>query len=100
MTREESSPKNFYSYCIGDIVQVRSGIKDLFFPDITIGGWVGEITDVEREFPNQCTIRWTQETLRLMPPVFKEYCVRYGFHIEEMRLDYDSIELFDGDSFE
>ena len=36
-----------HSYLIDDTIQVRFGIKDADFPMITIGGWVGKITEVD-----------------------------------------------------
>ena len=88
------NPKQYYR--TGDIVQVRSGIKDADFPDITIGGWVGEITEVDDQSPVTYMITWNQETLRLMHPVFKRRCERDGLDIDKMCLDHDSIEPFKG----
>jgi len=75
------NPKQYY-HRKGDIVQVRSGIKDADFPDITIGGWVGEITEVDDQSPVTYMITWNEETLRLMHPVFKRRCERDGLDME------------------
>ena len=50
------NPKQYYR--TGDIVQVRSCI--------TIGAWVGEITEVDDQSPVTYMIMWNQETQRLM----------------------------------
>ena len=83
-----------HSYLIDDTIQVRFGIKDADFPMITIGGWVGKITEVDLHHPVSYLIRWSQETLSLMHPVFKNLCERDGLEIGEMWLDQDSIEPF------
>jgi hypothetical protein len=47
----------------GDVVRVKSGVKDVDF-DIDIGGWQGRVTEVTPEY---VMVAWDSPTLRAMP---------------------------------
>jgi hypothetical protein len=89
MSQIEKAPARF---ALGDAVRVRSGITDPDFPDIPLGGWAGKITEVEEGNPSLYNIRWSQETLRQMHPVYRKRCERDGLGFEEMRLGEDELE--------
>ena len=76
----------------GDPVRVRSGVTDPDFPDIPLGGWAGKITEVEENNLPLCLIRWSQETLKNMHPVYRKRCDRDGLDFEEMWLGEDDLE--------
>ena len=89
MSKTEKAPARF---AVGDKVRVRSGITDPDFPDIPLGGWAGTITEVEDGIPPLYLIRWTQDMLKQMPPVYRNRCERDGLDHEEMRLGEDELE--------
>jgi hypothetical protein len=79
-------------FAVGDPVRVRSGVTDPDFPDIPLGGWAGKITEVEKGNLPLCLIRWSQETLKNMHPVYRKRCDRDGLDFEEMWLGEDDLE--------
>jgi hypothetical protein len=83
-------------FAVGDAVRVRSGVTDPDFPDIPLGGWAGRITEVEESEPPLCLIRWSQETLKQMHPVYRKRCDRDGLGVEEMWLGQDDLETDTG----
>ena len=89
MSRKTDAPAKF---TLGCLVRVRSGTKDPDFPDIPIGGWAGKITTVEAVSPPCYLIRWDQQTLASMHPVYRNRCERDGLDFQEMWLGEDDLE--------
>jgi len=75
---------------IGDKVRVKHGIKDVDYPDMPLGGWVGTVTEVQGA--NTFTVRWTEETMEAIHPVFKQRCEIDGLDPEEYVLSGDDLE--------
>ncbi len=75
---------------VGDKVRVRHGVVDVEYPDMPMGGWVGTISEVHRT--GMYTVRWSQETLAAIHPIFKKRCERDGLILEEYRLGDDDLE--------
>jgi len=90
MSQVKKAPVQFV---VGDAVRVRSGVTDPDFPDIPLGGWAGKITEVENGNPPLYLIRWNQETLKSIHPVYLKRCERDGLDHEEMRLGEDELEV-------
>jgi len=57
MAQAKKSPPRF---ALGDAVRVRPGVTDPDFPDIPLGGWAGEITEVEEGDAPLYLIRWSK----------------------------------------
>ena len=74
----------------GDHVRVRHGTSDVDYLDMPLGGWVGEISEADEG--GMCTVRWSQETLDAIHPVFKKRCEKDGLELEEYRLGEDDLE--------
>ena len=83
-------------FTVDNQVRVRFGVKDPDFSDIPLGGWVGKITDVEAGNPPTYLIRWNQQTITAMHPVFRNRSERDGLDFEEMWLGEDDLELDSG----
>ena len=83
-------------FALKDAVQVRSGVKDPDFPDAPLGGWAGKITDFRSDNPPVYLIRWSQDTLKNMHPVYRNRCERDGLDFEEMWLGEDDLEANSG----
>jgi hypothetical protein len=88
-TKKSATPAKFVR---GDAVRVRSGVTDPDFPDFPLDGWAGKITEVEEGTSPFCLIRWSQETLKNMHPVYRKRCDRDGLDFEEMWLGEDDLE--------
>jgi hypothetical protein len=89
MSQTKKAPAKFAE---GDTVRVSAGVTDPDFTDIPLGGWVGKITEVEDGDPLLYLIRWNQDTLKNMHPVYRKRCERDGLDHEEMRLGEDELE--------
>ena len=93
MPQKQVTPAKF---ALGDAVRVRAGVTDPDFPDIPLGGWAGKITEVEEGNPPLYLIRWSQETLKNIHPVYRKRCERDGLDHEEMRLGEEDLETDGG----
>lgn len=93
MSQTKKAPARF---TVGDAVRVRTGVTDPDFSDIPLGGWAGKITEVEDGDPPLYLIRWSQDTLKNMHPVYRKRCERDGLDHEEMRLGEDELEADNG----
>ena len=84
-------------FTLGDVVRVRPGVNDPDFPDIPIGGWEGKIAEIENGNPPIYLIRWNQQTLACIHPIYRKRCERDGLDFEEMRLGEVDLEPDTGD---
>jgi hypothetical protein len=75
---------------VGDRVRVKRGIRDIDYPDMPLGGWAGTVTDVRGA--DTFIIRWSQETLDAIHPVFKKRCEIDGLDHEQYALTGDDLE--------
>jgi Calcium binding len=89
VSNKSTAPARF---ALGNTAQVRSGVTDPDFPDIPLGGWVGRITEVEEGQPPLYLVRWRQDTLKNIHPVYRKRCERDGLDFEEMWLGEDDLE--------
>jgi hypothetical protein len=77
-------------YRIGDNVRVKEGVKDNDYPDMPLGGWAGTIAEVSDN--GIYTVRWSEETLASIHPVFKARCENDGLEFEQYGLGEDDLE--------
>lgn len=80
---------------VGDQVRVKQGIRDADYPDMPLGGWAGTISEVHNH--GMYTVRWNQETLAAIHPVFLKRCERDGMDMDQYWLGDDDLELDAGD---
>lgn len=80
---------------IGDRVRVRPGTRDDDHPDIPLGGWAGTISEVHNR--GMYSVRWSQETLASIHPIYKRRCAIDGTVLEEYWLGEDDLELDPGE---
>ncbi len=78
----------------GDHVRVRHGVSDVDYPDMPLGGWGGEISEADEG--RMYTVRWSQETLDAIHPVFKKRCEKDGLELDECCLGEDDLEPYLG----
>ncbi len=79
------------AFAKGDLVQVKHGIVHDQYPDIPLGGWIGNVTKIAWLTPVGYEIRWTTPTLEQAHPVFLKRCQRDGFKLELGWLDADQL---------
>ena len=86
MSRSRNEP-DAPRFRVGDKVRVKYGVIDPDYPDIPMGGWTGDITEVEQA-PGRDTyeIRWDKRTLEGMHPVYRKRCERDSLELENMHL--------------
>jgi len=75
----------------GDLVQVKPGIVHDQYPDIPLGGWVGNVTRVIWLTPISYEIDWTESTLQQAHPVYQKRCQRDGIAPETYWLEADQL---------
>ena len=80
------SPK----FKIGDKVRVKHGVKDVDYPDMSMGGWAGTVIEVSGS--DTFAIRWSEETLAAIHPIFKKRCEKEGLDLEEYTWTGDDLE--------
>lgn len=80
------------TFAAGEPVRVKPGITDPDYPNFPIGGWVGRIAEVEAGELTSCLVRWSQQTLDGMHPVYRSRCQRDGLDITEMWLAENDLE--------
>ena len=71
-------------YPVGSLVQVHEGVMDYNWNDLPLGGWVGEVTKVQREEAGaKYDVRWTSETLAKCHSIYKTLAELEGLQIDE-----------------
>jgi hypothetical protein len=88
MSKTRPLPK----FSIGNKVRVPSGVSDPDYNDLTIGGWVGTIREVEKRSSPAYLVRWNEETLKSQSSIYRKRCKRDGFDGQEMWLGEDDLE--------
>lgn len=80
------------TYAKGQLVQVKHGIVHDFYPDIPLGGWVGEIKRIGWLTPIGYAVHWTKPTLEQAPAVYFKRCRRDLEKAYRHWLDEDQLE--------
>ena len=92
MPKRKKKPPAPPKFAVGDSVRVKHGIKDADYPDMPLGGWAGTVAKVEKRAPRMHLVRWSEETLASIHPVFKQRCERDGTGVEEYWLEEGDLE--------
>ena len=90
MSKRKRKPAAPPKFAVGNRVRVKHGIKDVDYPDMPLGGWAGAISQVHKK--GRYTVRWSQDTLDAIHPVFEKRCERDGLDFEEYGLGEDELE--------
>ena len=96
MSKRKKKPAARPKFAVGDKVRVKHGIKDVDYPDMPLGGWAGTVFQIEKRDPRMHLVRWSEETLASIHPVFKQRCERDGTDVEEYWLEEGNLELDPG----
>lgn len=78
------------SFKVGDKVRVRHGVMDSDYPDMPLGGWAGTIAEIHDD--GMFTVRWSEETLASIHPIFQKRCEKDGLEFEVYWLGADDLE--------
>ena len=85
MNKKEKKPLPPARFAAGALVRVKPGTTDPDFPDIPLGGWAGNIREVDQgSAPPMYLIEWDWHTLHHKHPVYRKRCDRDGFELESM----------------
>jgi uncharacterized protein YodC (DUF2158 family) len=90
MSKKKHVSSPVAKFKVGDKVRVKHGIWDADYPDISLGGWAGTISEVHEDC--MYTIRWSRETLSAIHPVVKKRSEKDGTVLEEYWLGDDDLE--------
>ena len=75
---------------IGDNVRVKEAVTDGDYPDMPLRGWAGTIAEISDN--GIYTVRWSEETLASIHPVFKKLCEKDGLEFDQYWLGADDLE--------
>ena len=92
MAKKKRKPPSPPKFGVADKVRVKHGVKDVDYPDMPLGGWAGSVFQIEKHAPRMHLIRWSEETLASIHPVFKQRCERDGTDVEEYWLEEGDLE--------
>jgi hypothetical protein len=84
--------KTIPRFNVGDKVRVCSGVSDPDFYDLTIGGWVGTIAEIQNRTPPTLLVFWSKQTLKKQSSIYRKRCERDGFDSNEMWLVESDLE--------
>lgn len=71
---------------IGERVRVRNHVMDPDYPELPLGGWVGEVADVQRKTIVSYLVRWSGDTLKSIHPVYRDRCQRDNLCVDQIWL--------------
>ena len=77
-------------FAFGDKIRVKHGVRGTDYPDMPLGGWAGTVAEVHGD--GMYTVRWSQQTLEAIHPVFKRRCEKDGLELEQYGLGEDDLE--------
>jgi hypothetical protein len=77
-------------FAVGNHVRVRHGVVDIDYADLPLGGWAGIISAIDKD--GMCLLRWSEETLENIHPLYRKRCERDGADFEEYWVKQDDIE--------
>ncbi len=83
MSKRKKKP-TITKFKVGDKVRVKRGVEDVDYTDMPLGGWAGTVTKIHGT--DTFTIRWTEETMKTIHPVFKNRCEIDGLDAEQYAL--------------
>jgi hypothetical protein len=84
------SPKATFSK--EEQVRVKSGVAHTKYPDIPLGGWVGEVVRIVWLTPVGYEVRWTKATLDRVHPVYLKRCKRDEIDADTYWLEEENLE--------
>src|SRR5437763_1289474 len=92
--KRKRKPWEPVKFSVGMIVRVKPGTMDPDFADIPLGGWTGTILEVdEQSYPKTYLVKWNQDALDQMHPVYRKRCLRDELEMEYTWLVEDKLEL-------
>jgi len=62
------------AFSVGTCVRVKTHVMDPDFPGLSLGGWAGEVVDVQEGNATSYLVRWSRITLQGIHPAFRDRC--------------------------
>jgi hypothetical protein len=84
-SREGPMPK----FAVGSQVRLRKGVSPLNYPDTTLDGWLGTVSQVSG---TTYLIHWSETTLNAAPHMYREQGERNGVDLRAMWLQEKTLE--------
>ncbi len=81
MPSKKRNPLTSPIFKAGDKVRVKRGVEDVDYSDMPLGGWAGTVTRIDGA--DTFTVRWTEQTMMAIHPIFKQRCEIDGLDVEE-----------------
>ena len=86
MTRKKKGSATPPRFAVGDHVRVKPGVADPDWPDLPLGGWAGEITEIDKRRSPTYLILWNKHTLDSMHTVYRQRAEKDGVGFQELWL--------------
>ena len=96
--KRKRKPQVPAKFGVRDRVRVRHGVTDVDYPDMPIGGWIGAISEIQKN--GLYMVLWSRETLDAIHPVFKKRCENGGLELARYWLAEDDLESDEGGGLE
>lgn len=90
LKREKKQP----TFPVGAYIRVKKGIVHPDFDCIPLGGWLGEVIDIEDDVRY---VQWSKATLEAAPAVYRQKCERFDFDWTGMWLGEEDLEADPGE---
>ncbi len=93
MSNSPEIPQGGAKFPVGTAVRVKTGITDPDFADIPLGGWAGTVQQIDAA---TYLVKWNQDTIDQMTPVYNKRCERDGLEMETMWMEENDLEFDTG----
>jgi len=91
MIKLEARP-SWTRFRVGTRVRVRDHVVDPDFPDLPLGGWVGEILTVCEGSSGNILVQWSSHTLKNVHPIYRGRCQLHDLCPDHMWLSEADLE--------
>jgi hypothetical protein len=86
--------KALAGFAAGTRVRVRAGVMSPEFPEISISGWTGSVTEAVGKPPMVASIiEWDQPTLDAMPAEYVQECEAQQLYYRMAHLNESDLEV-------
>lgn len=92
--RKVTAPRTLPArFAVGDAVRVKKGVPDPDYPDLSLGGWAGTVSEIAWAGGAPLyLVFWNQHTLEQLPPAYHQRCDEDGFEADNTWLGEEDLE--------
>ncbi len=88
-----SGPGGPPRFAAGAAVRVKPGVRDSDYPDIPLGGWAGQVLEVDgNNQPPLYLVQWNARTMAEVHPIYRQRTENDGYESDTLWLDETRLE--------